>query len=271
MPNERPKRPARSFSKGAAPQPPRRSTFEAPFFICGLHPVEEALSVLGAETLERARLYIADSRQMKALGALLERAQACGLPVEQTTVQALNDHAGETRHQGVLLTLPAFRYAELDDVLSSCTHAPFIVALDQIQDPHNLGAIIRSAAAFGADAIIIPKDRAVQVTATTIKTSAGQAYRLPICRITNLAQTLRQLKEAGLQVIGADMEGLPVQQIDFRPPTVLVMGSESQGMRRLTRTLCDQTACIEHHKTVESLNVSVAAAIMLYQASLSRR
>ncbi len=240
------------------------------FYICGVHPVEEALTALPPQTLLNSTLYIAETRDQKELASLLEQIQSIGLVPVQSTMQDLTRKAGETRHQGVLLQLPRFKYTDLDEVLDNLSPQPLILILDQIQDPHNLGAIIRSAAAFGADAIVIPRDRAAQVTTTTIKTSAGQAYRIPVCRVSNIAQTLRQLKDLDFNVVGADIDGSLESEIDYHRATALIMGSESSGMRRLTRTLCDQTVRIAQNPEVESLNVSVAAAILLYTASRQR-
>ena len=241
------------------------------FFVCGLHPVEEAIENLPAATLAQAKLYIAETRQAKDLEKLHQLCASTGLSPIETSMSALNRKAGDQRHQGVLLELPEFHYAELDDILEHLSAHPLILVLDQIQDPHNLGAIIRSAAAFGADGIVIPRDRAAQMTATSLKTSAGQAYRIPICRVSNIAQTLRQFKEQDFHIIGADIDGTEAESVDFHRATVLVMGSEGQGMRRLTRTLCDETIRISQNPDVESLNVSVATAILLYSASRQRK
>ncbi len=254
-------------------RPSRADKYNDPdaFFVCGLHPVEEAVSTLPSDTIRASRLYVAESREQKEIADLLKICEEKGLKPVQTSMQDLSRKAGETRHQGVLLELPKFKYTELDDVLENLSPQPLILVLDQIQDPHNLGAIIRSAAAFGADAVVIPRDRAAQITATSLKTSAGQAYKLPICRVSNIAQTLRQLKELDFNVVGADIDGFVESEIDYHRATALVMGSEGDGMRRLTRTLCDQMVRIAQNPDVESLNVSVAAAILLYTASKQRK
>ena len=241
------------------------------FGVCGIHPVEEALSTIPAEVLSKSKLWIADTRSQKELSRIFELCDRVGLVPTEATMQDLTQMIGETRHQGVVLHLPHFDYTDLDDVLDDLSPNPLILVLDQIQDPHNLGAIIRSAAAFGADAIVIPKDRAAQMTATSLKTSAGQAYRVPICRVANIAQTLRKLKDLDFNIVGADIEGTAVGDVDFRKATALIMGSEGDGMRRLTRTLCDQTVRIAQNPAVESLNVSVATAILLYAASNVRK
>lgn len=250
----------------------RADKYENPEFlgVCGLHPVEEAIDMLPEQTLKRAKLWIAESREQKEVEALLKRCRERGLEPAVTSMQDLTRKVGETRHQGVLLELPPFAYADLDEVLARLTPQPLIVVLDQIQDPHNLGAILRSAAAFDADAVVISRDRAAQITTTSIKTSAGQAYRIPVCRVSNIAQTLRKLKELDFHVVGADIEGCVESEVDFHRATALVMGSEGSGMRRLTRTLCDQTVRIAQNPAVESLNVSVATAILLYAASKQR-
>jgi 23S rRNA (guanosine2251-2'-O)-methyltransferase len=252
------------------PQRPDRHNMSEEFFVCGIHPVEEAFDTIPAETLAKSRIYIAETRQPKALEKILGACESLHITPIEVQMNDLTRRTGETRHQGVLLELPEFRYAEVDDILEHLSPQPLILVLDQIQDPHNLGAIIRSAAAFGVDGIIIPRDRAAQITATAIKTSAGQAYRMPVCRVSNIAQTLRELKDQDFNIVGADIDGDKVEDVNFHRATVLIMGSEGQGMRRLTRTLCDQTVRIAQNPNVESLNVSVATAILLYTASHSR-
>ena len=252
------------------PQRPDRHNMTEDFFVCGIHPVEEAFDTIPAETLAKSRIYIAETRQPKALEKILGACESLHITPIEVQMNDLTRRTGETRHQGVLLELPEFRYAEVDDILEHLSPQPLILVLDQIQDPHNLGAIIRSAAAFGVDGIIIPRDRAAQITATAIKTSAGQAYRMPVCRVSNIAQTLRELKDQDFNIVGADIDGDKVEDVNFHRATVLIMGSEGQGMRRLTRTLCDQTVRIAQNPSVESLNVSVATAILLFTASHSR-
>lgn len=252
--------------------PARAAKYEDPdaFFVCGLHPVEEALSSLPEDTLRNASLYIAQTREAKEIEPILKQAEALGMQPQSCPMQQLTRKAGETRHQGVLLELPKFKYSELDAVLDNLSPQPLILILDLIQDPHNLGAIIRSAAAFGADAVVIARDRAAQITAASLKTSAGQAYKLPICRVSNIAQTLRLLKTLDFSIVGADIDGCPETEIDYHRATALVMGAEATGMRRLTRTLCDQTVRIAQNPSVESLNVSVATAILLHTAAAQR-
>ncbi len=270
--NERPARQSNSRGQFCRDRRERKPgmTEEDRFIVCGLHPVEEALQMIPAQMLAKSKLYIAETRETKDVEPILEICREIQIDPIAVPMQELTRRTGETRHQGVLLELPQFQYTELDDVLEHLSAQPLIVVLDQIQDPHNLGAIIRSAAAFGADAVVIPKDRAAQMTSTSIKTSAGQAYRIPVCRVSNIAQTLRQLKDLDFHIVGADIEGDAETSIDYHRATVLIMGSEGSGMRRLTRTLCDQMVRIAQNPAVESLNVSVASAILLYTASKQR-
>lgn len=273
------RRSRRPLPSGASPQEHREARSDGrrqdaaatPFCVCGVHPVEETLERLPKVVLGESRLWIAQSRSMTDIQPLLDRASEVHVPVATCPVSVLDGKAGETRHQGVLLEIRSFPYADLEDVLVQASDKPLLVVLDQIQDPHNLGAIIRSAAAFGATAVVIPKDRAAQVTPVALKTSAGQAWRVPVCRVTNIAQTLRSLKAQDFVIVGADIEGSPLHTLDFNAPCALVMGNEGDGMRRLTRTLCDHFARIDMASGVESLNVSVAAGIFLYQASLARQ
>lgn len=254
------------FSKRAGQSSGRDDTF----FVCGIHPVEEALANIPRARLSGAKLWLAQTRAAKDVEKILSLAQDAGVKVCETSMQALSERAGEVRHQGVILDLPPFVYADLDDVLENLSPQPLVVVLDHIEDPHNLGAIIRSAAAFGADAVVIAKDRAAQITSTSLKTSAGQAYRIPICRVANIAQCLRNLKTLDFHVVGTALEGETLPETSFHCATALVMGAEGDGMKRLTRTLCDTTVRIPQNPGVESLNVSVAAAIILYHASLQR-
>lgn len=175
-------------------------------------------------------------------------------------------------HGGVIAIAGDYPYAVLEDVLEHSAPSPLLVALDQITDPHNLGAIVRSAAAFGADGVLTLKDRAAPVTPVVVRSAAGATELVRVARVTNLARTLEQLADAGMQVVGldaagdADLCGLPY------PPAgrVLVIGSEGEGMRRLVRERCEALARIPMAGPVQSLNASVAAAIALYECARAR-
>lgn len=197
-----------------------------------------------------------------------------GIDVRRVAQQALDGVAGGVRHQGA-----AARYAaaktwdehELPALLEAADGRVLILVLDGVQDPHNLGACLRSAAAAGATAVIIPRDKAVQVNATVRKTSAGAADALPIFSVTNLSRTLREMQEAGVWVYGlAGEAGASLYALDLTGNVALVMGSEGEGLRRLTRETCDGLAKIPMPGGFESLNVSVASGVALFEAVRQR-
>jgi 23S rRNA (guanosine2251-2'-O)-methyltransferase len=160
-----------------------------------------------------------------------------------------------------------------DDLLDALQTAknPLLLALDGVQDPHNLGACLRTADACGALAVVVPRDRAAQLTATVRKVAVGAAETTPVVTVTNLVRTLKLLKEAGLWVVGADAEGSkPAHEADLKGGTVLVLGAEGTGLRHLTKQTCDWMVCLPQLGTVESLNVSVAAGMLLYEAVRQR-
>jgi len=225
-------------------------------------PVRAAYVAEGAERDDRLR----------DIGKL---AASRGTALLEVTRAELDRLTGGALHQGVALQLPAFDYAHPDDLLAAALdsdHPPLIVALDSITDPRNLGAIIRSAAAFGADGVLIPERRSAGMTAAAWKTSAGAAAQIPIARATNLNRSLRAYADAGLSLVGLD--GSADTAISEVPgasgPVVLVVGSEGAGLSRLVREACDCLASIPISKSVESLNAGVAAGIALYEISRQR-
>lgn len=168
-------------------------------------------------------------------------------------------------HQGIILDVEDFRYSDLDDIIKD--NDSILVLLDHLEDPHNLGAIIRTSEAAGVDGIIIPKDRSVSVNATVMKTSAGSVNNIPISMVTNLKQTIDKLKKSGYWVIGTDMtDSVDYRELDYRGKVVLVIGNEGSGISKLIRQECDFIARIPMYGKVNSLNASVAAAIMIYEA-----
>jgi len=201
-----------------------------------------------------------------------EEARRAGVRCEARSTAELDALAQGLKHQGVLAITGEYPYAELETVLRDARPAPLIVALDQISDPHNFGAIVRSCVAFGADAIITLKDRAAPVTAVVVRASAGATERARIARVTNLARTLDSLRARGMPVVGLDAEGsATLDALPFDPAgRVLVIGSEGDGLRRLTRSLCDELVRIEMPGGFESLNASVAAGIALYESARAR-
>jgi 23S rRNA (guanosine2251-2'-O)-methyltransferase len=243
-----------------------------PEWVAGRNAVLEAMQ---AEIPVRAA-YVAEGAErddrLRDIGKL---AASRGTALLEVTRAELDRLTGGALHQGVALQLPAFDYAHPDDLLAAALdsdHPPLIVALDSITDPRNLGAIIRSAAAFGADGVLIPERRSAGMTAAAWKTSAGAAAQIPIARATNLNRSLRAYADAGLSLIGLD--GSADTTISEVPgasgPMVLVVGSEGAGLSRLVREACDCLASIPISKSVESLNAGVAAGIALYEISRQR-
>ncbi|MDW7649933.1 MAG: 23S rRNA (guanosine(2251)-2'-O)-methyltransferase RlmB [Bacillota bacterium] len=194
------------------------------------------------------------------------------IPVEYWEKSALDKRAATRNHQGVMAETPPFHYVSFDELLSGRNgEAPFLVILDHIQDPHNLGALIRTAYASGCHGVVIPERRAAQVTPAAIRTSAGAAEYLPIARVVNLARCLDACKEAGLWVYGADMTGDSFYtEGDYRAGTVLVIGNEGEGLSRLVRDKCDHLIRLPMKGEVASLNASVAGALLLYEVFRQR-
>lgn len=172
-------------------------------------------------------------------------------------------------HQGIILSIDDYKYSSLEEVLK--LESPLLIILDHIEDPHNFGAIIRTCEAAGVDGIIIPKDRSVDVNGTVVKTSVGTTENVRIIRVTNIVNTIDTLKRNGFWVIGTDMNGEDYTKIDYRGKTVIVCGNEGKGMSKLVEHSCDFIASIPMYGTVNSLNASVATAIVLFEAVKSRR
>jgi 23S rRNA (guanosine2251-2'-O)-methyltransferase len=203
---------------------------------------------------------------------MVARLQADGIPyhfVEKATLNRLC----EGRHQGVMAYVEEFSYAGLEDILAMAEtrgEAPFIVALDGVEDPHNLGALIRTAEAAGVHGVIIPARRSAGVTPAVVKVSAGAAAHIAVARVSNLVQTLKILQKKGCWIWGADMAGRDVRHIDLSGAVVWVLGSEGKGLSRLVRETCDEVVGLPMHGQTSSLNVSVAGGILLYQTYLAR-
>jgi 23S rRNA (guanosine2251-2'-O)-methyltransferase len=218
-------------------------------------------------------VYIAKGATGGSIGKIVSMAKDGGYPVKEISPEKLDSMAGSTPHQGVAVTLSAVDYAEVEDILARAAEkgeAPFLIIADEIEDPHNLGALIRTAETAGAHGIIIPKRRNVGLTAAVFKTSAGAAAHLPIARVANLAATVDQLKEAGIWVYGADMEGQSWCQTDFSGGVALIVGSEGRGMNRLLKEKCDVMVTLPMCGQVTSLNASVAGGIIMYEVARQR-
>lgn len=179
------------------------------------------------------------------------------------------DKMVDGNHQGIILKVPDYEYADIDELLTE--ENPFVVILDHLEDPHNFGAIIRTCEAAGVDGIIIPKNRSVDVNNTVMKTSAGALNHMKVCQVTNLKNTMDYLKKNGFWIVGTDMEGTPYKEIDYKGKIALVTGSEGFGMSRLVKENCDFIATIPMFGKVNSLNASVATAVVIYEAVSQRR
>ncbi|HEY7945789.1 MAG TPA: 23S rRNA (guanosine(2251)-2'-O)-methyltransferase RlmB [Casimicrobiaceae bacterium] len=217
-------------------------------------------------------IYVGAARHDRRARELVERAQSAGVVVHPVEDKRLDAMAGSDRHQGVVAEVDAaLQHQTLDDVLDGLAEPALLLVLDGVTDPHNLGACLRCADAFGAHTVILPKDRAVGVNATVAKAASGAADTVPVVTITNLARTLRELKERGVWLIGADEGGQEnLFDADLSGPLAWVLGAEGSGLRRLTRELCDRIVSIPLLGAVESLNVSVAAGICLFETRRQR-
>lgn len=242
--------------------------------VYGLHAVRALLS----HHVDRvASVTIAEGREPR-LADIQALAQKAGKSVKRAAPAAFKQLFGDAVHQGVYAEvepLPLWREEDLVGAITRELEAgkrkPLVLVLDGVQDPHNLGACLRTADACGALAVVIPKDRAVQLTATVRKVAAGAAETMPLAVVTNLARALRLLKEAGLWIVGADADAPKrAQDADLAGPIAIVMGAEGAGLRQLTRETCDFLVRLPQAGTVESLNVSVATGMLLYEAVRQR-
>jgi 23S rRNA (guanosine2251-2'-O)-methyltransferase len=216
-------------------------------------------------------LYMTGARNDGRARDVVARAESAGIGVHAVDEARLLQLAGHGRHQGVVALIDeALPYVTVDDVFESIDEPALLVVLDGVTDPHNLGACLRSADAFGAHALIVPKDRAVGVNATVAKAASGAADTIPVVSVTNLARTLRDLKARGAWIVGAETGGESLFDADLTGPIAWVLGAEGAGLRRLTRESCDRIVGIPLQGTVDSLNVSVAAGICLYATRRAR-
>jgi len=218
-------------------------------------------------------IYVLAARHDRRARELIERAEGVGVPVHPVDEKRLDAIAGSDRHQGVVAEVDAaLPYRTLDDVLDGLDEPPLLVVLDGVTDPHNLGACLRVADAAGAHAVIAPRDRSAGLNATAAKVASGAAESVPYITVTNLARALRELKDAGVWVIGTAGEATAsLYETKLDGPVAIVVGAEGEGMRRLTRETCDEVMNIPMAGTVESLNVSVASGVCLFEAVRQRQ
>ncbi len=241
--------------------------------LAGFHAVQARMRH-AAHTIKE--LYIEAQRRDKRMTALVDQARAHQLTVNLVDKVHLDELAQGVKHQGVVARVQASELAldvdELLDELEDAGKTPLLLVLDGVTDPHNLGACLRTADAAGCHAVIAPKDRAVGLTAAVERVACGAAETVPYITVTNLARTLRKLKDRGVWLYGmADQATQQLYQVDAKGPMAWVMGAEGEGMRRLTREVCDELVAIPMLGSVESLNVSVASAICLYESVRQRQ
>ncbi|VFR35259.1 23S rRNA (guanosine-2'-O-) -methyltransferase rlmB [plant metagenome] len=218
-------------------------------------------------------IYYDGQRRDKRMLSLLEQAERAQRPVHAVNAERLDGLARGQRHQGVVALADARSLAvDLDEVLETANAVPFLLILDGVTDPHNLGACLRTADAAGVHAVIAPRDRAVGLNATVARVACGAADTVPYLMVTNLARTMRELKDRGVWLVGTDDQAQDtIHDVDAKLPMAWVMGAEGEGMRRLTRETCDRLVQIPMQGSVESLNVSVASAVCLYETVRQRQ
>ena len=219
------------------------------------------------------RLYILDGCQDGPVRTIAREARKQDTIVSYVTKERLEQLSETGKHQGVIAVAASYTYATVEDILENARkkdEPPFVFVLDNIEDPHNLGAIIRTANLAGAHGVNIPKRRAVGLTAAVARTSAGALNYTPVARVTNLVSTMEQLKKQGLWFVCADMGGTPYYQMDLKGPMGLVIGNEGSGVGRLVKENCDFTASIPMKGDIDSLNASVAAGILAFEISRQR-
>ena len=240
-------------------------------YIAGRHPVIEAIK--SGRTIHK--LWIADSAQKHQIAPVLTEAKQHGLIIQYVDKKKLDQLVPQMQHQGVVAQVAAYDYAEVDDILARAREkgeTPFIIVLDEIEDPHNLGSILRSADCTGVHGVIIPKRRSVGLTATVAKTSVGAMEYVPVARVTNIAQTLKELKDAGIWIAGADGTAPKnVYDTDLTLPLAIVIGNEGKGIGRLIKETCDFLVKLPMFGQINSLNASVAASVLMYETVRQRK
>ena len=214
------------------------------------------------------KIYVLDGCQDGPILTIKREAKKAGTLIKYVEKSLLDNMSETGKHQGVIAVTAAYDYADVDDILRDAKEKgedPFVVILDNIEDPHNLGAIIRSAHQAGAHGVIIPKNRAVGLTATVARTSAGALNYIPVAKVTNISKTIEDLKKEGLWFVCADMDGETMYNLNLKGPIGVVIGSEGEGVSRLVKEKCDFIASIPMKGQIDSLNASVAAGILCFE------
>ena len=260
--SEKRQRPAREHVE-------RVETQEVVDFVFGRHAVVEAL-----QTPDRVnRIFIQEGTSGRDAAKVIELAREKGIQVQTVPKTKIEDLVGNAVHQGLVASIAAYEYADLEDVFKKAEEKgedPFIVILDGVEDPHNLGSILRTADATGVHGIIIPKRRSASLTATVAKASTGAIEHVPVVRVTNLTQTIEQLKARGIWVFGTDMDGTDYRKWNTSGPLAIVMGNEGKGVSRIVKESVDEMVTIPMVGHVQSLNASVASALMMYEVFRNR-
>lgn len=219
------------------------------------------------------KLFILDGCQDGPVRTIAREARKTDTIINYVSKERLDQLSETHAHQGVIAQVAAYDYSTVDEILARAEEkgeAPFLIILDNVEDPHNLGAIIRTANLAGAHGVIIPKRRAVGLTSTVAKTSAGAINYTPVAKVTNIVRTIEELKEKGIWFVCADMGGETMYDLDLTGPMGLVIGNEGEGVSRLVREACDFTASIPMKGDIDSLNASVAAGVLLYEVYRQR-
>lgn len=234
------------------------------FVIEGRNAVIEAFRA--GKTVDK--LFVLEHCKEGSMNTVLREAKKHDTIINYVKKERLDQMSETGKHQGVIAYIAAFEYATVDDILKKAEdkgEPPFVVILDDIEDPHNLGAIIRTANLAGAHGVIIPKHRAAGLTATAVKASAGAVSYTPVAKVTNISKTIEELKDKGLWFVCADMGGTTMYDLDLKGPIGLVVGNEGKGVSRLVKEKCDFIASIPMFGDIDSLNVSVATGVLAYE------
>lgn len=237
--------------------------------ICGRNPVLEALR----SGREIDRLLVAHGTGGGSVTAIIAKCRAKGILIKEISPQKLDYYCGGANHQGVAVMFASQEYATVENMFALAEtrgEKPFLIICDEIEDPHNLGAIIRTAEATGVHGVIIPERRSASLNATVAKAACGALEYVPVARVTNIANTIDALKQRGVWVFGADMDGDDYTRTDFDTPCALVIGNEGKGIGALTAKKCDAVISLPMHGKINSLNASVAAGILMYEVVRSR-
>lgn len=236
--------------------------------IYGIHPVLECLKS-GVRSVEK--IYIQKTASSRSVSEIVHLCRKKGIPFRFEPVAFFERQTNGASHQGVLAVCSAQKYKDIEDVFASLSACPTLVILDSIEDPRNLGAIIRTCAAIGVEGVILPKDHSTGLTSTVAKTAAGALDQIQVVRVSNLVSTMKEIKEKGIWIIGVETgQKMLYYEQDYRMPLALVFGNEGKGIRRLVRETCDFLVSIPTPGKIDSLNVSVSAGVVLYEVLRQR-